>query len=99
MEAEVLPVEAHATQRNSPLVRGRGSERHARVFERCGRVHALVLGVEILDTSRAGASRQMVERRVAFTQRDDMLFGNVRKKFAKAPDSALIERSASRCGA
>ena len=77
-------------------MRGRGSDRHARVFERCGRVHALVLRVEILDTGRTRASRQAVQRRVAFSQRDDMFFGigNVREKFAEAPDAALVKRIA-----
>ena len=77
-------------------MRGRRGDRHARVFERCGRVHALMLGVEILDTGRARAPGQAVQRRVAFTQRDDMLFaiGNVRKQFAEAPNAALVERIA-----
>jgi hypothetical protein len=75
-------------------MRGRGGERHARVFERCGRVHALMLGVEILNSQRARAPWQVIERRVAFAQRDGMLFGNVRKKFAETPDSALVKRFA-----
>ena len=75
-------------------MRGRGGESHARVFERGGRVHALVLGAEILDADRARASWQVIERRVAFAQRDGVFFGNVRKKFAEAPDSALVERVA-----
>ena len=50
-----------------------------------------MLGVEILDASRARAPWQMVERRIAFAERDGMLFGNVRKKFAETPHSALVE--------
>ena len=94
MEAEVLPVEAQATQRNPPLVRGRRGERHACVLERCGRVHALVLGVQILDAGRAGAARQVIQRRVSFAQRNGVFLGDVRKQFAEAPDSALVERLA-----
>src|ERR1019366_139624 len=77
---------------------GRGSDGHARVFERCGRVHALVLGAEILNSSRARAPGQVVERRVPFAERDGMFRGNVWKKFAEAPDAALVERFA-RCAA
>src|SRR6266404_7048746 len=53
-----------------------------------------MLGVKILDTNRARASWQAVQRRVSFAQRDGMFFGigNVRKKFAEAPDAALVER-------
>ena len=78
----------------SSLVRKRGCERHARVFKRCGRVHALVLGAKILDPSRARAPWQAVEWRVSFAQGDGVLFRNVGKEFAEAPDSALVERIA-----
>jgi len=55
-----------------------------------------MLGVKILDIGGAGAARQAVERRVAFAQGDGVLLeiGNVGKKFAEAPDSALVERMA-----
>ena len=53
-----------------------------------------MLGVEILDTGRAGTSWHVIERRVSFAQRDGMFFSNVRKKFAEAPDAALVERFA-----
>jgi len=57
-----------------------------------------MLGVKILDTGRTRTPGQAVQRRVAFAQRDDMLFvfgiGNVRKKFAEAPNAALVERIA-----
>ncbi len=79
-------------------MRGRGSERHAGVFERCCRIHALVLGVKIFDSRRLRAPGQAIKRSIAFAQRDGMLFeiGNVRKKFAEAPDSALVEGRARR---
>src|ERR1019366_6074592 len=76
------------------FMRGRGSEGHARVFERRGRVHALVLGAEILNSGRACAPWQAVQRRVSFAERDGMFRGNVRKKFAETPDAALVERIA-----
>jgi hypothetical protein len=50
-----------------------------------------MLGVEILDPGRARAPWQVIERRVAFAQRDGMLFGNMRKKLAETPDSALVK--------
>ena len=53
-----------------------------------------MLGAEILNSSRALAPWQVVERRVSFDERDGMLRGNVRKKFTEAPDAALIERIA-----
>jgi hypothetical protein len=50
-----------------------------------------MLGVEVLDVGRAGAPRQLIERGVAFAEGDGMFFGNVRKQFAEAPYSALVE--------
>jgi hypothetical protein len=50
-----------------------------------------MLGAEILNAGRASAPWQMVERRVSFAQRNGVLFGNVRKQLAKAPDSALVK--------
>ena len=57
-----------------------------------------MFGIKILDTDRARAPWQVVQRRVAFAERDDMFFvfgiGNVREKLAEAPDAALVERVA-----
>ena len=72
-------------------MRGRGGEGHARVFERRGRIHALMLGVKIVDSGVTGTTWQVVERRVAFPQSNGVFFRNMRKEFAKAPDSALVE--------
>jgi hypothetical protein len=55
-----------------------------------------VLGVEILDAGHPRAPWQVVERRVSFAQRYGMLFWNVGKKFAEAPDSALVQSVAGR---
>jgi hypothetical protein len=50
-----------------------------------------MLGMEIFDSSDAGTTRQMVERRVPFPQSDGMFVRNMGKEFAEAPDSALVE--------
>ena len=50
-----------------------------------------MLGVEILDSGCARATLQTIERRVAFAQRDGVLFRNVRKQFAETPDTALVQ--------
>jgi hypothetical protein len=34
---------------------------------------------------------KVIERRVAFAQRDGVLFGNVRKQLAETPDTALVK--------
>jgi len=44
---------------------GRG---HARVLEGSGGIHALVLGVELVDAEGFGGARKMVERRIAFAE-------------------------------
>ena len=50
-----------------------------------------MLGTKILKPGRTGAAGKAVKRSVAFTQGDDVLFGNVGKKFAEAPHAALVE--------
>ena len=66
--------------------------RHAGIFERPGRIHALMFGEELLNSRGAAAGRQLIKRRVAFPQSDD-LFPVVqsRKNFAKTPDPAFIQ--------
>ena len=50
-----------------------------------------MLGLKMIDTGSMGATRQAVKRRVAFAQGNDVLFRNLRKKLAEAPDAALVE--------
>src|ERR1700690_156413 len=50
-----------------------------------------MLGVETFDSRRLRATGQAIKWRIAFTQRDGVLFGDVRKELAEAPDAALVE--------
>ena len=64
---------------------------HTGIFEGRGRIHALVLSLQRVEADNTRASRQIVEWRVALAQSNDVLFRNVGKEFAKAPDTALVE--------
>src|ERR1700690_3155066 len=50
-----------------------------------------MLGVETFDSRRLRATGQAIKWRIAFTQRDGVLLGGVRKELAEAPDAALVE--------
>ena len=51
-----------------------------------------MLGIEIVDSGRAGTPAKVIERRVALAQGDDMLFRNLRQKLTKTPHTALVNR-------
>ena len=57
MEAEVLPVEAQATQRNPAWRANVGGDGHAGVFERARGIHALMFGSEIRVRRASGRQR------------------------------------------
>jgi hypothetical protein len=64
---------------------------HAGVFERGGRVHALMFGLECVHTCRTSTTRKVIERSIAFLQRDRVVAGlEGGQKFAEAPDAADI---------
>ena len=65
---------------------------HAGVLEGAGGVHALVLGEEPVDAGDLGAARQLVERRVALAEGDDVV-GVVDdgQQIAEAPDAGLVD--------
>ena len=52
----------------------------------------MMLGEQARHTGDAGAVRQVIERRVALAQRDHGLIADLRKKFAKTPDAAEVNR-------
>src|SRR6266853_1076427 len=83
IEADVLPVEAQATQRNPPW---------------CADDAATVMPVSLNDAVgfMPWCFAWRFSTPTARAQRDDMLFriGNAREKFAEAPDAALVERIA-----
>ncbi len=72
-------------------MRDREGGRHARVFEGAGRVHALVLGVELLMPEQACAAAKVEQGRIAFPQGDN-LAGIVddRQQIAKTPHTTLV---------
>ena len=51
-----------------------------------------MLGLECVEADNARAAREFIERSVAFAQSDHVLLGNLREKFGKAPNAALVER-------
>src|SRR5580693_7734384 len=48
----------------------------------------------MIDSSGPRASRQTIERSIAFAQCNDIFFRKLRKKFAEAPNPALVESRA-----
>ena len=62
----------------SRLASEAGGNRHAGVFERASRVHALMLRVKACYPGAAGALRKFVQRGVALAQGDDVCFGRRR---------------------
>src|ERR1700691_2739876 len=53
-----------------------------------------MLGKNILHVGSPRASWQLIQWSLALAQRDHMRLRNLRKKFAEAPDPALVERIA-----
>jgi hypothetical protein len=51
-----------------------------------------MLCLECVEADNARTTRKFIERSVALTQGEHVLFGNVRKEFAETPDTALGER-------
>ena len=70
-----------------------GGGGHARVFERGGGVHALMLGLEGANSSGEGTTREIIEGCIPFPQRDGVVAGlEVGKQFAEAPYAAGVGR-------
>ena len=66
--------------------------RHARVFERSGRIHPLVLGKKLVDSQRLGRARQVIERRIALAQRHRVAKAvQNRQQLAEAPDAGVVQ--------
>ena len=65
---------------------------HAGVFERAGGIHALVLGQQPVEAKRGGGAGQVVERGIAFAQRDGV-FRAIEdgQQIAEAPNAGLID--------
>ena len=73
---------------------------HAGVLEGAGGIHALVLGEQPVDADGLGAARQVVERRVAFAQGDDIRRGLRRWEAGRGSARRRSGRRAWwRCGA
>ena len=51
-----------------------------------------MLGLECAEADNARATWEFIEGSVALPQSDSVLLGNLREKFAKAPNAALVER-------
>src|SRR5258706_7997764 len=66
---------------------GRG---HSRVFERAGRIAALMFELQPIQTAIAGRARCVVEWSVALGQRNDRSVGRKWQELAVAPDAAAI---------
>ncbi len=66
---------------------------HARVFERAGGIHALMLGVKLVDAQGFGGARQVIERRVALEQGHGVakVLQNG-QQLAEAPDAGVVQR-------
>ncbi len=65
----------------------------ARVLERAGGIHSLVLDQKIVETERIRSFLQKYERRVALSHRDNVLSFHLRKQLAEAPDTTGVFRS------
>jgi hypothetical protein len=49
-----------------------------------------MFGKKLLDARALGAVRQLVNRRIAFTNGDDLLCGDLGQDFAETPNAALV---------
>ena len=49
-----------------------------------------MLGEEIFDSGALSAMRQLIQRRIALADGDDLVFGNLGQHFAEAPDAAHV---------
>ncbi len=93
MDAEVLPVEAQATQRYPAWRAKVAATVMPGVFERAGRVQALMFGVKVWHSGDARGLRKFVERSVAFAQGDDFLLGLWRgQELPESPHAAQVDR-------